>query len=311
MERILITGMTGGLANTVARKLTDSYEIIGVDFREYKGRWPYSGKFLRVDYNKRVFSEIFREYDFDRVIHLGRIGNPLEKFYKRYNLNVFGTSNMLDLCSRYKVHNIIIFSTFHIYGAHQYNPTHIDEKQPLRAGQIFHEITDAVELDHLATQYLLQNRDARMVILRPCNIIGPHLNNAMSRLLRNGNIPYLMGFNPMMQFIDEEDISRAIIISLENLETHGVYNIVGPGTIPWRKAIELVGGRAIPVPHYIAYPLVNQLTNLGVGFPAHLMDYFRYSVVMSDDKFRQKTGFQPSLDIQETFQKFCLRKNIF
>jgi UDP-glucose 4-epimerase len=132
----------------------------------------------------------------------------------------------------------------------------------------------------------------------------------MSRLLRNRHVPYLMGFDPMMQFMDEEDVAKAIVLATEKDNVSGVYNIAGPSAIPWKKAIELVHKKAIPVPHYLAYPLVHHLTSFGVGFPMHLMDYFRYPVIITDKKFRQDTDFQPEFGIQDIFAKFQLRRKI-
>lgn len=307
MEKILITGMAGALANVVATKLSDRYEIIGVDFRPYHKSWCYCGKFLRVDYTKRVFADIFREHKFRHVLHLGRIGNPLEKFYKRYNFNVFGTANILNLCAKYEVQTVLVFSTFHIYGAHQYNPANIEEDHPLRAGQIFRELIDAVELDRLATSYFWKNRSVRTIIFRPCNVVGPTINNAMTLYLRRRYTPYLMGFNPMMQFIDEEDIADTILLALDKEEVFGVYNIAGAGAIPFSEAIEAAGGTGIPIPHYLAYPVLDQLSHWGIGFPMHLVDYFRYPVVISDEKFKKQTGYRPQWGIIETLKRIRKR----
>ncbi len=302
MEKILITGMAGGLANVVADSLKEEYEIIGVDTRPYRKRWLYQGKFLQVNYTKREFGDIFREYRPDKVLHLGRISGAQEKLYQRHNFNVMGTSNILNLCSKYEVGTVIILSTFHVYGAHQHNPAGITEDQPLRAGQIFPEIIDAVELDYLATSYFWKNPSAQTIVLRPCNIVGKNLNNTISRFLRLRFIPHLMGFDPMMQFIYESDLVQAITLILKNPAISGVYNLAGSGSLPMKEAIKILGANCVPVSHYLAYPALKILSVAGIGFPPHLMDYFRYPVILSDQKFREASGYTPKVGIVDTLK---------
>ena len=298
MEKILITGMSGGLANVAAGKLADRYEIIGVDFRPYKGKWPYSGQFLHLDYTKRSFADIFHKHPIAKVIHLGRISNPRENFYKRYNLNVLGIANLLKLCARHQVKSILIFSTFHVYGAHQCNAINIEEDHPLRAAQIFPEIIDAVEADHLATTHILSNHEIHTVVLRPCTVVGPHINNNFCRLLRNRYVPYLMGFDPMKQFLHEDDMAQAIVLALEHPKAWGVYNVAGSGSLPLKLGIKLSGGKGVAVPHSLAYRVTKRLT----GFPAHLIDYLRYPVIISDRKFREDTGYAPKIGLVDTLK---------
>ena len=302
MKTILITGMAGGLANVIATALKDMYRIIGVDSRPYRKRWPYDGKFIQVNYTKRVFSDIFRRYKPDKVLHLGRIADPHEKLYRRYNFNVMGTANILNLCDKYEVKTVVIFSTFHVYGAHQYNPANIEEEHPLRAGQIFPQIIDAVELDYLSTSYLWKNPSTRTVILRPCNIVGPNINNTMTRFLRRKFIPHLMGFDPMQQFIHEVDIAQAIKLVFQNKQVSGVFNLTGGGAVPIQKVIQMCQATPLPVPHYLAYPALGSLSIFGIGFPPHLIDYFRYPVVISDQKFRKLTGYANQMNVTDTLK---------
>lgn len=298
MEKILITGISGGLARLVAKELSSEYEIIGVDFRPYKGKWDYPGKFVQLDYTKRSFEDIFNNHRFSQVLHLGRISNPRENFYKRYNLNVLGTSNILNLCLKYEVETVFIISTYHIYGAHQFNSVNIEESHPLRAGQIFPEIIDAIELDHLATTFLLENKYIRTIVFRPCNVVGSTINNTITKFLRRKYTPYLMGFDPMHQFVHEKDLTKAITIALKQKDIYGVFNIAGAGSIPLLKAIRECGGKPIPIPHYLAYPLLRRNTKI----PAHLMDYLRYPVIISDKKFRNATNYSPSMGILDTLR---------
>ena len=56
-----------------------------------------------IDFNKRVFEDLFRRYQFDGVIHMGRIMSSQETRMRRYNANVLGSQRMLDLCHKYGI----------------------------------------------------------------------------------------------------------------------------------------------------------------------------------------------------------------
>ena len=56
-----------------------------------------------------------------------------------------------------------------------------------------------------------------------------------------------------------------------------------------------VGGRrAIPIPHFAAFPLARLLWTAGIGdtHPSY-MNYLRFSVVLDGSKARAELGFEP------------------
>jgi UDP-glucose 4-epimerase len=292
---VLITGASGGLAGVVVDMLVDRYRLVGVDPRPMPAGRNFPGVFHEVDYRQRKMADLFRHNQFHALLHLGRVPVTAKaRKSLRYNLNVLGTRNLLGLALRFGVRNVIVFSTFHVYGAHQHNHIHITEEDPLRASQIFPELTDAVELDNISTMYLLRHRNVRSVVLRPVNVIGPRIQNQITQLLRSDICPTLLGYDPMQQFIHERDIARALSAALES-DKAGVYNVAGEGVVPWSRAIRLAGGTPVAIPHFLAYPAVSIAASLGARFPKHLVDYFRYPTVVSDAAFRRDFGFRPEI----------------
>ena len=260
----------------------------------------FPGTFYQLRYTQRRVAELFRRHKPEVLVHLGRIrASRLVSTSYRYNQNVLGTRNLLDLCLRHGTRRVVVLSTYHVYGAHQHNHIGIKEDHPLRASQIFPELADAVELDHAATGYLWRYRKLETVVIRPCNIVGPSLNNMMSRLLRSRRVPMLLGYDPMMQFIHERDAARAIVLAVQS-DRWGIYNLAGEGAVPYGSAIRLAGGSALPVPHVLAYPLVGSLARWRLLFPKHLMDYFRYPVVISDEALREELGYSPQYNTVDT-----------
>jgi UDP-glucose 4-epimerase len=299
---ILITGAAGQLARTVAARLSQKAELLGADVRPLSPGDPFPGEFHQVRYTQRKMDDIFRRHRPEVLVHLGRIrGTEESSLSQRYTQNVLGTRRLLELCLRHGVKRAVVLSTFHVYGAHQHNHVHIREDEPLRASQIFPELSDAVELDHAATSFLWRYRRVETVVLRPANIVGPGLHNMISRLLRARACPLLLGYDPMMQFLHEVDAARAIELAVQK-GGWGVFNVAGEGAVPWSHAIKLAQAEPIPVPHFVAYPLVGLLARWRLLFPKHLIDYFRYPVVIDDEAFRTEHGYAPSLTTVEALR---------
>lgn len=298
---ILITGASGGLASLMFEMLMPDYRLVGVDPRRMPAGRNFPGEFHQIDYTHRRMADLFRQNKFHALLHLGRIRNMDTSSNYRFNMNVLGTRNILELSRRHGVKNIIVFSTYHVYGAHSLNHLYITEEEPLRASQMYPELTDATELDHVATTFMWRYSDVRVVVLRPVNVVGRTINNAISTLLRSKFCPILMGYDPLMQFIHEKDVAKALKICLESKKS-GVYNIAGEGAIPYSAAIEAAGTRAVPVPTVVAYPLVKLISRFGVYFPKHLVDYFRYPTVVSDAALRKEMGYAPDVTTIEALK---------
>lgn len=295
MSRILITGAAGGLAEIVAEKLKDEYELVGVDPRPMPEGRKFPGKFFQIDYRQRKMADVFRLHDFEALIHLGRVPSQLRlRKTQRFNLNVLGTRSLLELSLKYKVRSVIVLSTFHVYGAHQHNHLYITEEDPLLASQTYSEVVDAVELDNVSVAFSLRNPKVRTVILRPTNIIGLQIKNQMSNFLRSKVCPTLLGYDPMWQFIHESDMANAVQLALEGKKA-GIYNVSGEGVIALSHAIELTGATNVPVPEFLSGAVLGGFKIMGQHFPRHLVDFFKYPVVISDKNFRKDFGYEPKI----------------
>ncbi|HEY9120828.1 MAG TPA: NAD-dependent epimerase/dehydratase family protein, partial [Marinobacter sp.] len=187
---ILITGAAGALAQQVINRLRETCDLVAVDFREQ----VYLGDDIPsycIDFNKRVFEDLFRRYKFDGVIHLGRINSSQLTRMRRYNANVLGTQKLLDLSHKYGIRRVLVLSTYHVYGAIAYNPALIDEEAPLKGANLSMDLLDSVELENLANIYLWRYPELNITILRPCNIVGPGVRNSISTLLGSHLAPVL------------------------------------------------------------------------------------------------------------------------
>lgn len=302
VKKILITGAAGGLAGVLVKDLASSFALFGVDPRPLPAGKDFPGDFHVVDYQHRRMAEIFRSEKFDALLHLGRLPvSARQRSYDRYNTNVLGTRNLLQLAQKYGISKVVVLSTFHVYGAHPHNPGHLREDDPLRASQTFPELRDSIEMDNLARMFMLQNPAICVQVLRPVLVVGATIQNYISQLLRSEFCPVLAGYDPLLQFIHESDLASAIRLSLDSKKS-GVYNVAGEGVISYKKAVYSAGAKSVPLPALLVYGALGTLSRFRLGFPKHLVDFFRYSTVVSDEAFRQDFGYEPQVSTLEALK---------
>jgi UDP-glucose 4-epimerase len=302
-KTVLVTGAAGALAQQVINRLRDDYQIVAVDFRKITYHSDDIPSY-KIDFNKRVFEDLFKHHDFDSVIHLGRISSAEETRMRRYNANVLGTQKLLDLSHKYGIQNVIVLSTYHVYGASPYNPALIDETAPLKAAELTMDLVDSVELENLANIYLWRYPDLNITILRPCNIVGPGVRNTISNLLSSNYAPVLMGFSPIMQFIHIDDMADAVTLAHKQ-KKRGVYNVASNDWVAYQDALELCDCTQIPIPSIP--PVVPKAITSFLGmkkFPTYLLNYFKYPVVMDGSHFSETFGFEVKRPLREIFRTY-------
>jgi UDP-glucose 4-epimerase len=306
-KTVLVTGAAGSLAKRVIARLHGKYNLVVVDFRR-KVETDAGIPSYKVEIFKRGFEDIFRAHKIDAVIHIGRVFAHESTRQNRYNANVLGTRKLLELCRKYGVGQVMIHSTYFVYGASAYNPALIDENAPLKASEVTQDLVDSVELESLASIYLWKHPDLHITILRPCNVLGPGVRNSMSLLLSRSLAPVLMGFSPLMQFLHVDDMADALVVAFEQNKP-GIYNVAPDDWVAYQEAVVQCGCRKLPV---LSIPpmvprLVSNLLNWNSFFPPYLVNYFKYPVIIEGKLFRETFGWTPRRSLNDIFSYY--RKN--
>ncbi|MEW6736218.1 MAG: SDR family oxidoreductase [Acidobacteriota bacterium] len=305
-KRVLITGISGGLAHQVAEMIPKNWDIVGLGLNSLR---PVKGRKVehhRVDITKSKLEDIFRRRQFDCVIHMAINDNPRLPIQERHNINVIGTMKLLDACERYDVKKVVLLSSATVYGANPNNPVYITEDYPLRVIQRYSEISDKVEFDIYCRSWMYKHPNISTIILRPCHVIGSHVRNNFTNYLRLQYIPIPLGFDPMIQVIHEIDMARAIIACLR-YDRGGIYNVVGPGELPLTEIINIIGGLPLPVPYTLGYYALKASWLIGIGsLPAPQLEYLMYPCVIDGHSFEKDFHFKPQLTLNETLRATVL-----
>ena len=298
IKNVLIIGMAGGLAKITAGLLSRQHphlKITGVDPRPITETVKNKNiEYKQMKYTRGNFEKLFRDKEFDCVLHLARMShanaNPRANLAQRLDLNLMGTKRILDLSLKFGVKKVVILSTYHVYGALSDNPVFISEDHPLRAAIKYPELRDVVEMDQIATNWMWKNQtDIETVVLRPCTILGPQINNTMTAYLTTPYTPICADFNPMFQFIHELDMANIILGSIFKVPT-GIYNVSTDEVISIKSAKEALGMKTIPI---LSYALKTAAKILSTGFwtfPDYLTDYIRFSCIIDNNLIKSHLG---------------------
>jgi UDP-glucose 4-epimerase len=299
-EKLLITGIAGGQGRLIARRVGELFRIAGVDRTPWEG-FPTNVRMHVVDLRKRKFEDVFRTERPDALVHLAFVRHFRADPRVRHEVNVLGTKRVLEYAVHYGVKRIVVLSSSYVYGALPDNPYYMNEECPLNVSRTYPEVRDLAEVDSLATGFLWRHPEVTTAILRPVPTLGYYVHTSIGRYLRQRWAPTILGFNPMMQFIHEEDVAEAIALALQT-GAHGVFNVAGPGAVPLKVAIRETGGTAVPIPEPLARAVFQRLFRLGLYHtPTGAMDFLKYPCTVDGSLFERTTGFKPLFTLEDIF----------
>ena len=295
---VLITGICGRLGKRLARRLHRELRVIGIDRREFEGR-PKDVQHYRFDIRRKKTQDIFRQQKLAAVVHLGVMHDPRASQAEHHSWNVAGFQRLLEFVAQYDVPKLVVLSSANVYGPRPDNPQFLPEDAPLLGGAAFSEIRDLIEVDMLAQSFFWKRPETETVILRPVHIVGG-VRNAPSNYLRLNVIPTLMGFDPMIQVLHQDDVVSAIVAALRPT-IRGIFNIAGPPPLPLSRLISLTGRQRLAIPHFLAQGIIKRLWQYrATSFPAPELDHIRYVCMVDDRRAREVLGYAPGHGIEAT-----------
>ena len=299
--RILIPGISGSIARCVAiRLLEEGHEVTGVDVRPWPGA-PRELDLHSVDIRKRGAEEIFRKKKPQVVIHMATVTSLMVPGEDRYRINLGGTRAVFEHCRAYGVEHAVVVGRHTYYGAGPDAPLYHTEEEPPQELGAYPELADLVAADLFAATQLWRTPQLTTSVLRLCYTLGATGSGTLASFLRGKRVPMVLGFDPLFQFLHEEDAAEAVVLAVQK-RLRGIYNVAGPQPLPLSMVAREAGRSTLPLPESLLAMLLGRagLPRLSRGALAHI----KYPIVVDATAFRKATGFDHRYDEIETVKVF-------
>ena len=304
--RVLIPGIASPIARLVAlRALAAGHEVIGIDPRPWPGA-PEAIELHQLDVRKRAAEDVFRKRKPEAVIHMATVTHLVTRTAERFRINLGGTRAVFEHCHAYGVEHAIFVGRHTYYGAAADSPLYHHEDDPPMAVHTFPELADLVAADLYAMTALWRYPGLVTTVLRCCYSLGPTMHGTLAAFVRGRRTPMVLGFDPLFQFMHEDDIARAIVVALEK-RVRGVYNVAGPPPVPLSVLARQAGSKPFPIPEALFLFLLGRM-----GFPKlprGAVEHVKYPVVVDPAAFQAATGFRHEADEDRCMQDYRRAKD--
>jgi UDP-glucose 4-epimerase len=303
-RRVLITGLSSYWGGRLAQAL-EGFEqietIIGVDSKAPTLELERT-EFVKVSNQHSLLQRIVRAAEIDTVIDtrlaVNSVVAPSRVIHEN---NVIGTMNILAACSGADspVQKVVFKSSTHFYGAEQDDPAFFTE--PMRRKHPPRTLLerDIAEAEDAVAEFADKQPEVTVTILRFASVLGPDVETAFTRMFGLPLVPMVLGFDPRLQFVHEDDVVHALEHAALG-EQPGVYNVAADGVLALSEAIGLLGKRPAPLlPPFGAGLITGPLKRLGVRIPDEMSNLLRFGRGVDNRRFKA-TGFRYGFTSRET-----------
>ncbi|MGK3984048.1 NAD-dependent epimerase/dehydratase family protein [Sorangium sp. So ce136] len=249
-------------------------------------------------------AEVLAAEQVDTLVHLGFLSSPTPATAWAHELESVGTMHLLHGARQASLRKLILWSQTILYGAHPTNPNFLTEKHPLRADPEERFFADKMAAEREFNAFGARAKGTTVTILRTAPILGPTVQNYLTRFLARRLVMTMLGFDPLWQFIHEVDAIAAFKLAIDS-DYPGTFNIVGDGVLPLSTIVRLAGRTPLPVLHSAASPLVSALWAAHAAIaPPSFLRYMRYLCVADGEKAARVMGYRPVYTTREALLDF-------
>lgn len=308
---IVITGTSGFKGSRLLKALEDNPRYTSVIAVDYK-KPPFEirkSRFIKLDLTETLadaqLAEILKRERCDTLVHCAFPITPPKNESFAHELISIGTMYVVNACAEARVRKIIVASTTDVYGAYPDNPNFLQEDlHPAKGDRQSRFLADKIDAERAVLKYAQKNTDRISTILRYCTILGPTIQSYKTRYLRRPIIATILGFDPLVQFIHEEDIVSAFLLAIEK-DAPGIFNIVGDGVLPLSRVIRICNKINVKLPQMGFKSLVQLMWYADLApAPASHVNFLRYLCIADGSKAKRLLGFVPRFSTKEALLSF-------
>jgi len=290
-RRILVTGVQTYWGYRVARALEERPEveaIIGVAPEDPRGEFERA-EYVRVGSQHALLRRIVEAARIDTVIDTRLVVDSVETSPRlAHENNVIGTMNILAACSGRDttVRKFIFKSSTHYYGSEQDDPAFFTESMRRPHAPRTALERDIVEAEAAITDFAEKQPDTCVTMLRCTNVLGPAVTTSLRGLAELPFVPAILGFDPRLQFVHEDDVAAALQHVAEH-DLPGVFNVAADGVLALSEVASLLGKPFLPfLPPWGTSLALGPLRRIGVRVPPELLNLLRFGRGVDNRKLK-------------------------
>jgi UDP-glucose 4-epimerase len=309
-RRVLLTGLGtfwGGKVAQALERRDDVEVIVGMDATEPLVELERT-EYVRADETYSILSRIVEATQVDTIVHTFLVVDSTQMRSKRlHEINVIGTMNLLAAAGApdTTVRKVVVKSSGLVYGCSSKDPLWFSEETP-RSEPPQTQVEDSlIAAESYLRDFAQDNPHVTVTLLRFSNVLGNDISTPFTDALSRGIAPAIFGFDPQLQFVDEDDVVAAIEFA-STRDCPGIYNVAGDGLLPWSEVAKICGATILPISPVMTELAVQPLRRLGlVRLPPETLSLLRYGRGLDNRRFKD-VGFRyrySSLGAVERFAK--------
>jgi UDP-glucose 4-epimerase len=304
--KVAITGGAGFLGSRLVKALAlrGDWDIVVLDLApaaNVPGEVRHRFLDLNLPHADGTLYRILKDEGPDVIVHLAAIRSPSLDTTYTHELNSLGALHVLAAAGESRVPKVVMGSTTMVYGARGDNPNFLTEEHRLRADAQDRFVQDFVEAERHARDHQRNYPDDHVTVLRFAQIHAPEVRDYKAKYFESFFAPTMLGYDPLLQILHPEDATSALLHAVCQPDVRGVFNVAPEGVLPLSSALLLYGALPVPLPHPVAYALIEAAWLAGLGLaPGIHAHYLRYLCVASNDKARKVLGWTPARTTLDT-----------
>jgi UDP-glucose 4-epimerase len=307
---VAVTGACTYLGGELLRRLEEDPRYSRVLALDVRPPSVHGSKieFIKLDLTQPTvdadLATLLQNTNVDTFVHGAFLSHPTHAAEWAHELEDVGTMHVLNACAEVAPPRLVMVSTTLVYGAHPRNPNFLTETSEMRGHRDSRFINDKVRAEKQVLRFARENPATRTAILRFAPVLGPTVSNMYTRFFARPVLPVMMGHDPLMQFVHEQDAAWALKLAVDS-DAEGPINIVGKGVLPYTTVLAMMGRVPLPMPYLVARQLSKAAWATQVlDSPPSFLDFLLYLCVADGARARRELGFSPRLGIKRTIYDF-------
>jgi UDP-glucose 4-epimerase len=202
------------------------------------------------------------------------------------------------------VRKVVLKSSGLVYGANSKDPYFFREDATRTSSARTSVERSLLEVEAFVRDFAEDSPHISVTLLRFANVLGDSIDTPFVHALRRRIVPEILGFDPRVQFVHEDDVVDALIYPAIH-DVPGVFNIAGDGNLPWSEVCAIVGKRRVALPPVFTNLAAEPLRMLGTwDLPPEAMQLLRYGRSM-DNSRSKRAGFTYGYTSAGTVEAFA------